>query len=82
MSPRNLSALGRLRRLKETKMCQNRDLGLDPGLNSPENLMDISNPLTSRVKTFQLSLSVKSQLNVNSSSPERFDSKRKIFQDI
>ena len=28
-------AIGQLRRLKETKMWQNRDLGLDPGLNSP-----------------------------------------------
>ena len=46
------------------------------------NLMNISNPLTFRVKTFQLSLSMKSQLNVNSSGPKRFDSKRKIFQDI
>ena len=33
---RNFTAVGRLRRLKETKMCQDRDLGLDPGLNSPE----------------------------------------------
>ena len=32
----NFTAVGRLRRLKETKMWQNRDLGLDPGLNSPE----------------------------------------------
>ena len=32
----NFTALGQLRRLKETKMWQNRDLGLDPGLNSPE----------------------------------------------
>ena len=46
------------------------------------NLMNISNPLTFRVKTFQLSLSMKSQLNVNSSGPKRFNSKRKIFQDI
>ena len=30
------TAVGRLRRLKETKMWQNRDLGLDPGLNYPE----------------------------------------------
>ena len=29
-----------------------------------------------------LSLSVKSQLNVNSSGPKRFVSERKIFQDI
>ena len=29
-----------------------------------------------------LSLSMKSQLNVNSSGPKRFDYKRKIFQDI
>ena len=35
-----------------------------------------------RVKTFQLSLSMKSQLNVNSSGPNRFDSKSKVFQDI
>ena len=33
----NFTAIGRLRRLKETKMWQNRDLGLDPGLNSPED---------------------------------------------
>ena len=46
------------------------------------NLMSISNPLTFRVKTFQLSLSMKFQLNVNSSGPKRFDSKRRIFQDI
>ena len=45
------------------------------------NLMNIS-PLTFRVKTFQLSLSMKFQLNVNSSGPKRFDSKRRIFQDI
>ena len=32
----NFTAIGRLRRLKEMKMWQNRDLGLDPGLNSPE----------------------------------------------
>ena len=32
----NFTAVGRLRRLKETKMWQNRDLGLDPGLNSHE----------------------------------------------
>ena len=32
----NFSAVGQLRRLKETKMRQNRDLGLDPGLNSLE----------------------------------------------
>ena len=31
----NFTAVGRSRRLKETKMWQNRDLGLDPGLNSP-----------------------------------------------
>ena len=41
--------------------------------------MNISNRLTFRVKTFQLSLSMKSQLNVISSSPKRFDSRRKIF---
>ena len=29
------------------------------------DLMNISNPLTFRVETFQLSLSIKSQLNVN-----------------
>ena len=46
------------------------------------NLMNISNPLTFRVKTFQLSLSMKFQLNVNSSGPKRLDSERKIFQDI
>ena len=46
------------------------------------NLMNISNPLTFRVKTFQLSLSMKSPLNVNSSGLKRFDSERKIFQDI
>ena len=32
----NSTAVGRLRRLKETKMWRIRDLGLDPGLNSPE----------------------------------------------
>ena len=41
--------------------------------------MNISNPLTFRVETFQLSLSMKSQLNVNSSDPKRFDSERKII---
>ena len=46
------------------------------------NLMNISNPLTFRVKTFQLSLSMKSELNLNISGPKRFDSKREIFQDI
>ena len=34
----NFTAIGRLRRLKEAKMWQNQDLGLDPGLNSPEKL--------------------------------------------
>ena len=34
----NFTAVGRLRRLEETKMWQNRDLGLDPGLNSPETI--------------------------------------------
>ena len=43
------------------------------------NLMNISNPSTFRVETFQLSLSMKSQLNVNSSGPRRFDSKRTIM---
>ena len=43
------------------------------------NLMNISNSLTFRVKIFQLSLSMMSQLNVNSSGPKRFDSKRTIF---
>ena len=43
------------------------------------NLMNISNPLTFRVQTFQLSLSMKSQLNVNSSGPKRFDTERKIM---
>ena len=46
------------------------------------NLMNISNPVTFRVETFQLSLSMKSPLNVNSSGLKRFDSERKIFQDI
>ena len=46
------------------------------------NLMNVLNPLTFRVETFQLSLSMKSQLNVNSSGRKRFDSERKIFQDI
>ena len=46
------------------------------------NLMNISNPLTFRVETFQLSLSMKFALNVNSSGLKRFDSERKIFQDI
>ena len=32
----NFNAVGRFRRLKETKMWQNRVLGLDPGLNAPE----------------------------------------------
>ena len=32
----NFTAVGRLRRLKESKIWQNRDFGLDPGLNSPE----------------------------------------------
>ena len=41
----------------------------------------ISKSLTFRVKTFQLLLSMKSQLNVNGSDPKRFDSKRKIFED-
>ena len=46
------------------------------------NLMNISkNHLTFIVETFQLSLSMKSQLNVNSSSPKRFDSERKILED-
>ena len=45
------------------------------------NMMNISNPLT-RDEAFQLSLSMNSQLNVNSSGPKRFDSERKIFQDI
>ena len=49
------------------------------GLNL-HDLMNISNPLTFRVKTFQLSLSMKSQLNVNSSGPKRFHSKRKYFK--
>ena len=43
------------------------------------NLMNISNPSTFRVETFQLSLSIKSQLNVNSSGPKRFDSERTIM---
>ena len=46
------------------------------------NYMNISNPLTFRITILQLSLSMKSQLNVNSSGPKRFDSKRKIFQVI
>ena len=46
------------------------------------NLMNISNTWTFRVEMFQLSLSVKSQLNVSSLGPKRFDSERKIFQDI
>ena len=45
------------------------------------NMMNVSNSLT-RVEAFQLSLSMNSQLNVNSSGPKRFDSERKIFQDI
>ena len=45
------------------------------------NLINISNPLIFRVETFQLSLSTKSHLNVNSSGLKRFDSDRKIFQD-
>ena len=47
-----------------------------------DNLMNNFKPLTFRVKTFQLSLSIKPLLNVNSSGPKRFDSKRKIFKDI
>ena len=46
------------------------------------NLMNISNPLTFKVEIFQVSLSMKFQLNVNSSSPKRFDSERKVFKDI
>ena len=38
------------------------------------NLMNISNSLTFREETFQLSLSMKSQLNMNSSGLKRFDS--------
>ena len=36
------------------------------------NLMNISNPLTFRVKTFQLSLSMKSQVNINNSGPKKY----------
>ena len=43
------------------------------------DLMNISNPLNFKVETYQLSLSMKSQLNVNSSGPNRFDSERKIM---
>ena len=43
------------------------------------NLMNISNPLTFRDETFQLSLSMKSQLNLNNSGPKRFDYERKMF---
>ena len=43
------------------------------------NLMNISNRSAFRVKIFQLLLSMKSQLNVNSSGLKRFDCKRKIF---
>ena len=45
----NFTAVGGLRRLKETKMWQNRDLGLDPGLNSPESTGDGSGILSSFV---------------------------------
>ena len=44
------------------------------------NLMNISSPFTFRVETFQLSLSVKSQLNVNSSGPKRSIPKEKYFK--
>ena len=43
------------------------------------NLMNMSNPLNFKAERFQLSLSMKSQLNVNSSGPKRFDSERKIM---
>ena len=43
------------------------------------NLMNISNPLTFRVETFQLSLSMKSPLNMNSSGLKRFDSEKKNY---
>ena len=35
----NFNSVGRSRRLNEMKMWQNRDLGLDPGLNSPEDII-------------------------------------------
>ena len=43
---------------------------------------NISNLLTFRVESFQLSLSMKSPPNVNSSGLKRLNSERKIFQDI
>ena len=46
----------------------------------PLNLMNISNLLTFRVETFQLALSIKSQLKVNSSGPKRFDSTDNTLQ--
>ena len=41
--------------------------------------MNISNTLTFIVKTFQISLSMKSKLKVKSSGPKRIDSERKIL---
>ena len=35
--------------------------------------MNMSGPLTFKAKTFQLSLSVKSQINMNSPGPKGFD---------
>ena len=47
------------------------------------SILFILNGFTFRVETFQLSLSMKSQLNMNSSGLKRFDSEgKKIFQDI
>ena len=41
------------------------------------NLVNILNPLTFRIKTLKLSLSMKSQLDVNSLGPKEFDSEKK-----
>ena len=45
-------------------------------------LVNILNPLTFGAKTLKLSLSMKSQLDVNSLGPKGFDSERKIVQNI